>query len=242
MREMNFDAGSQFSVGQLLAGAVGSTVLGVLLALMVGGVLHAVLHAIGALQRRKGAEPKFSWWLAVLAVGLGALLGGWTGLKVGVARAVIPVAKDLGPKMVEESLQQALRGAGMTNFTQLDVKQLRELVDKAGVAPLPPLEFPGAEQLRPQIEAARTSLRPVVMALLDSHDKDGKLALSEVVTSLWPQVLDQLTGWERGFRRAEIKSGTGWVVGIQAVLAVLCFTLRLARKQHIPQPLTPPKL
>lgn len=239
---MNFDAGSQFSVGQLVGGALGSTILGVLLALLLGGVLHAVLHATGALQIRKGAEPKFSWWLAVLAVGLGAVLGGWTGLKVGVARAVIPVAKDLGPKMVEESLQQALRGAGMTNFTQLDVKQLRELVDKAGSAPLPPLEFPGAEQLRPQIEAARTSLRPAVMAMLDSHDKNGKLSLNEVVTSLWPKVLDQLTGWERGFRRTEIKSGTGWVVGIQAVLAVLCLTLRLAQKQPIPKPLTPPKL
>ena len=242
LREMNFDVGSQFSVGQLVAGAAGSTLLGALLALLLGGVLHAVLHAMGALQTRAGAERKFSWWLAVLAVGLGGVVGGWTGLKVGVARAVLPVAKDLGPKMVEEGLQQALRGAGMTNFTQLDVKKLRELVDKAVSEPLPPLEFPGAEQLRPQIEAARTNLRPTVNALLDAHDKDGKLALNDVVTSLWPKVFDELTGWERRFRRAEMWSGAVWTLGIQAALALVCLALRLTQKPHVPKPVMPPKL
>ncbi len=239
---MNFDAGSQFSVGQLVAGALGSTLLGVVLALMLGGVLHAVLHAAGALQTRAGAERKFSWWIAVLALGLGAVVGGWTGLKVGVARAVVSVAKDLGPKMVEESLQQALRGAGMTNFIHLDVKKLRELVDKAESAPLPPLEFPGAEQLRPQIEAARTNLLPTVKALLDAHTKEGRLALNEVIASLWPRVFDELAAWERRFRRAEIITGILWVAGVEALLALVGLVLRLTRKPHVPKPPTPPKL
>ncbi|MEN9572819.1 MAG: hypothetical protein RL514_674 [Verrucomicrobiota bacterium] len=239
---MNFDPGSQVSVGQLVAGAFGSVVLGGLLALLLAGALHAALHALGAWQTRRGAGNKFSWWLAVLGVGLGVVVGAWTGLKVGVARAVVPLAKDLGPKMLEEGLQQALRGAGMTNFTQLDVKKLRELVDKAESVPLPPLEFPGAEQLRPQIEVARVKLLPAAKTLLDAHVKEGRLALGEAVASLWPRVFDELTAWERRFRRWEIITGILWVLGWEMVLALGCWVARLTRKPLVPKPSTPPKL
>ena len=238
---MNFDAGSQFSVGQLVAGALGSVVLGGLLALGLAGALHAGLHALGAWRTQRGAELKFAWWLAVLGVGLGVVVGGWTGLKVGVARAVVPVAKDLGPKMLEEGLQQALRGGGMTNFNQLDVKQLRELVAQAESAPLPPLDFPGAEQLRPQIEAARTRLMPAAKALLEAHAPQGKLALHEAVGSLWPKLFDELAAWERRFRRQEIITGILWVLGLELLLALGCWVARLTREPLLPKPLTPPK-
>lgn len=239
MRRMNFDPGSQFSVGQLVAAALGATVLGVLLALLLAGVLHALLHAAGAWQTRRGVEKRFSWWLAVLGAGLCGVVGGWTGLKIGVARAVVPVAKELGPKMAEEGLQNALRQAGLTNFAQLDVMKLRELVDKAQSAELPPLDFPGAEQVRPQIEAARTKLLPAARALLDARAKEGKLALNEVVTSLWPKVYDELTAWEQSFRRWEIITGSLWVVGIEVLLAGICLAMRLTRD---PESAGPPKL
>jgi hypothetical protein len=234
---MNLDANAQLSFGQLVAGAAGATLLGLLFALLLGGVLHAVLQGAGAWQTHRGAEPKFSWWLAVLGVGLCVVVGGWTGLKVGVARAVVTVARDMGPKMVEEGLQQALRGAGLTNFTQLDVKQLRELVAKAESAPLPPLEQ--LERFRPQIEEARVRLLPTAKALIQAHDKEGKLELSEAVTSLWPKVFDELAAWERRFRRAEIFSGILWVVGIEAALPLVCLLVRLTQQ---PKSAGPPKL
>jgi hypothetical protein len=236
---MNVDVGSQFSAGQLVAGAVGTMLLGSLLAALLAGGLHAVLHAMGAWRKRTGAENKFSWGLALLGVGLCAVVGVWTGLKVGVARATLPVAKDLGPRMVEEGLQNALRQAGMTNFAQLDVKRLREFMDKAESAALPPMEQ--LERFRPQIEAARAKLLPAAKALLDAHAKEGKLALNEAVTSLWPKVFDELTVWEGRFRRTEIITGLLWVVGIEAALALACLAIRLTQKPHVPQPATPPK-
>lgn len=239
---MNLALGPEFSVGQLVAAAVGSALLGLLLALMLAGALHAALHAAGALRTKPGAELKFSWLLAVLGVGLCAVVGGWTGLKIGVARAVLPVARDLGPKMVEEGLQQALRGAGVTNFSRLDVKRMRELVDKAESAPLPPMEFPGAERLRPQIEEARTKLLPAAKALLDAHAKEGKLALRDAVTSLWPKLFDELAAWERRFRRWEIISGILWVVGIEAALALGCLATNLMQQSQPARRATSPKL
>jgi|GEM_PF-717046 len=240
LRRMNLDASPQFSFGQLVAGAAGSTLLGLLFALLLGGVLHAVLHAAGAWRTRNGAARIFSWWLAVLGVGLCMVLGGWTGLKVGVARAVVPMAKDMGPKMMEEYLQNALRQAGMTNFTQLDVAKLRELVVKAESAHLPPLEQ--LERFRPQIEEARARLLPAAKALIEARDKEGKLALSEVVTSLWPKLFDELTAWERRFRRAEITAGILWVAGLEAALALVCLTVRLTRDPPPAGPPKPPKL
>ncbi|PAW85421.1 MAG: hypothetical protein B9S33_09905 [Pedosphaera sp. Tous-C6FEB] len=239
---MNLAATPQFEVGQLVAAAVGSLLLGALLAGLLAAGLHAALHAAGALRTQRVPKQKFSWWLAVLAVGLGVVVGGWTGLKIGVARAAVPVARDLGPKMVEEGLQQALRGAGLTNFAQLDVKRLRELVAQAESAQLPPLEFPGAEQVRPQIEEARAKLLPAAKALLDAHAKDGKLALREVVTSLWPKLFDELAAWERRFRRWEIITGILWVVGIEAAVALGCLLVRLTAKVPPARPPTLPKL
>jgi len=234
---MNLDAGSQFSVGQLIVGALGATLLGGLLAVLLAAVLHAALHAAGAFQTRPKAERKFSWLLALLGVGMCAVMGGWTGLKVGVVRAAVPAARDLGPKMVEEALQNGLRQAGLTNFAQLDVKQLREFVDKAESAPVPPLAQ--LERFRPQIEEARTRLLPAAKALLDAHAKDGKLALHEAVGKLWPQVFDELTAWEQRFRRWEIITGILWIVGIEALLAGVCLAMRLTRD---PLPAGPPKL
>lgn len=239
---MNLAAAPQFEVGQLVAAAVGSLLLGALLAVVLAAALHAALHAAGALRTQREPKQKFSWWLAVLGVGLCAGIGGWTGLKIGVARAAVPVARDLGPKMVEEGLQQALRGAGLTNFAQLDVKRLRELVEQAESAPLPPLEFPGAEQVRPQIEEARAKLLPAAKTLLDAHAKDGKLALREVVTSLWPKLFDELAAWERRFRRWEIITGILWVVGIEAAVALGCLLVRLMAKAPPARPPTLPKL
>lgn len=237
---MNLDAGSQFSVGQLIAGAAGATVLGGLLALLLAALLHAGLHAAGAFATRPRSEKKFSWWLALLGVGLGAVVGGWTGLKVGVARAAVPFARDLGPKMAEEALQNGLRQAGMTNFTQLDVKQLREFVAKTELAELPALDH--FERFRPEIEAARAKLLPAAKALLDAHAKDGKLALNKAVRTLWPKAFDELTAWEQRFRRWEIITGIMWVVGIEALLAGICLAVRLTREPLPAGPPKPPKL
>lgn len=237
LARMNPDAGSQFSVAQLIVGALGAMLLGGCLAVLLGAVLHAALHAAGAFQARPKAERRFSWALALLGVGLCAVAGAWTGLNVGVVRAAVPAARELGPKMAEEALQNGLRQAGLTNFAQLDVKQLRELVGKAESAPLPPLAQ--LERFRPQIEEARTRLLPAAKALLDAHAKDGQLALNEAVAKLWPQVFDELTAWERHFRRWEIITGLLWVVGIEAMLAGVCLAMRLTRD---PLPAGPPKL
>ena len=237
---MNFDAGSQFSVGHLIAGALGATVLGGLLALLLAALLHAGLHAAGAFATRLRSEKEFSWRLALLGAGLCAVVGGWTGLKVGVARAAVPFARDLGPKVAEEALQNGLRQAGMTNFAQLDVKRLREFVAKAGSAELPALDH--FERFRPEIEAARTRLMPAAWALLDAHAKDGKLALHEAVSTLWPKVFNELTAWEQRFRRWEIVTGSLWVVGVEISLALVCLAMRLTRDPLPAGPSKPPKL
>jgi hypothetical protein len=85
-------------------------------------------------------------------------------------------------------------------------------------------------------------LLPSVKALLDAHTKEGRLALNEVVTSLWPKLFAELTAWERRFRRSEIISGVVWVVGIEAALALGCLVMRLTRKDLPARPATPPKL
>lgn len=237
LRRMNVEAASPFSVGQLIAGAIGVAVLGVVLAMLLAAALHAGLHAAGAFVTRPRGEKKFSVWLALLAVGLAALVGGWAGLQVGVARAAVPFARDHGLKMAEEALQNGLRQAGLTNFAQLDVKRLREFVDRAETMELPPLQQ--LERFRPEIEAARTRLLPAAKALLDAHAKDGKLALGESLAQLWPKVFDELAAWERSFRRWTIIGGVLWVIGIEAVIALVCLALRLTRD---PPPAGPPKL
>ena len=237
LRGMTPDAGSQFSVAELIAAALGLTALGGALAGLLAALLHALLHTAGALVTRARGEKKFSWLLALVAVGLAVLVGGWTGLKIGVVRAALPVAKESGPKMVEQALQDGLRQAGLTNYAQLEVRRLRELVDKAESMPLPPLEQ--MERFRPQFEEARAKLLPAAKALLDAQAPDGKLVLSDAVAKLWPKVFDELAAWERRFRRWEIITGLLWIVGIEAIIAAVCLALRLTRD---PQPAGPPKL
>ena len=103
-----------------------------------GGITATNFRDLGGYIGHRGQQVKWrrifrSDHLAALTPQDQALLA-----DLGVARAVVSVARDLGPKMAEEGLQQALRGAWMTNFAQLDVKQMREWVAKAESAPLPP--------------------------------------------------------------------------------------------------------
>lgn len=224
---MNVAEMGQLSIGQLIAGALGIAALGVGLGMLLAAGLHVGLHAAGALVTRPRGEKKFSVWLLLLALSLAALVGGWTGLQVGVARAAVPFARDHGLKMAEEALQSGLRQAGLTNFPQLDVKKLREFVDKAETVELPPLQQ--LERFRSEIEAARTRLLPVAKALLDAHAKEGKLSQGELVAKLWPKVLDEITAWEQSFRRGTIIIGVLLVVGIEMVIALTCLALRLVR-------------
>lgn len=241
LRGMNVVAGSEVSIGQLLNGAVGLTLLGAFLACLLSGAVHAVLQASGALQTRKGAERKFSRWLAVFSVGLCLAGGGLAGLAVGAGRTVLALAKDkdIGPKTFQGELEKAARGAGMTNMTSLDVKQVRKLLAEAEAATVPLPEH--LERFRPQIEEARTKLLPVVKGLLAAHESEGRLAMDEVVVSLWPKVFDELAAWERRFRRAVITSSLLCVVAIEAVLALGCLTMRLTREPQVAAP-KPPKL
>lgn len=207
------------------------------LAVLLAAVLHAGLHAAGALVTRPRAERKFSWLLLLLGMGLGVLVGGWTGLKLGVVRAAVPLVRDTGPKMLEEVLQNGLRQTGLTNFAQLEVKRLREFVNQAEAAPLPPLDR--LERFRPQMEEARNRLLPAVRALLDAHEKQGVIPLNAAVTQLWPKVFAELSDWEKRFRRREIISSILWVTAIELGIALACLTMRLTRD---PLPVTPPKL
>ncbi len=240
-REMNLAAGSQVTISQLLNGAVGLILLGAFLAFLLSAAVHAVLHASGALQMQKGAERKFSRWLAVLSVGLCVAGGGVAGLAVGAGRTVLALAmdKDIGPKTFQGELEKAARNAGMTNMASLDVKELRKLVAEAekGTGPLPE----NLEPFRPQIEEARTKLLPAVKSLLAAHEAEGKLAMDEVVASLWPKVFDELAAAERRCRRVVIGAGVLWVLGIEAVVALGCLMLRLTREPQVATP-KPPKL
>lgn len=240
MRRMNPDVGSQFSVGQLITAALGTMLLGALLAGVLASVLHMLLHATGVLQTRRGAERKFSWLLAVVAVGLCAVVGGLKGMAVGAARAAVSVSRDVGQKMAEEGVQNALRQSGLTNFTQLDVSKLRGLLDQAGSAPLPPLEQ--LERFRPQIEEARAKLLPAAKALLDTHARGGTLDLKDAVAAFWPKVVAEMVAWERVFRRAMIVSGVLWVVGVEVAIVLVCLAMCLMRQPQAPKPPMPPKL
>lgn len=238
---MNVAAGSQVSIGQLLNGAVGLTLLGAFLAFLLSVAVHAVVHASGGLQTRKGAERKFSWWLSVFSVGLGVAAGGLAGLAVGAGQTVLALAqdKDIGPKTLQGELEKAARSVGMTNMAGLDVARLRKLLAEAEAATLPLPEH--LERFRPQIEAARARLLPAAKGLLAAHDSEGKLAMDEVVASLWPKVFDELVVWERRFRRAAITVGILCVAGIEAVLALGCLLMRLTREPQAAAP-KPPKL
>ena len=239
LRRMNSDVGSQFSVGQLIAWALGATLLGALLAVVLACVLHGVLHALGAFQTHRGVERKFSLWLALFAVGVCAVVGGLKGMAIGAARAAVAVARDVGPRMAEEGVQNALRQSGLTNFMQLDVTKLRGLVDQAGSAPLPPLER--LERFRPQIEEARAKLLPAAKALLDTHAQGGTLDLKEAVAAFWPKVLAEMVAWERIFRGAMIAAGVLGVVGVEVAIALVCLVTRFVRQPLAAKPPTLPK-
>lgn len=239
---MNFTAGTPFSYGQLIGQAVGVAILGVVLAAVLAGVLHTVLHFAGAWRMRPGAGRKFAWGLAVLGIGLAMLAGGGAGWQVGVGRAVVPVARELGPQMLHDGAEQALRRAGLTNSASLEVGRLRELLAQAEGAVLPPLDFPGSAQLQPQIDAVKAKLLTEARVFLDAQDKQGRLALKDALAALWPKVFDELVAGERKFRRAAIVSGVMWVAGIEAVLAVVCLVMRLSRKPVSSQPPTLPKV
>lgn len=214
-------------------------VAGMLLAALLAGLIYALLHCLGAWQTRAGAARKFNWWAALLGLGLAAVAGGWAGLQVGAGRAVVPMARELGPQMLKDGLEQGLRRAGVTNLVALDVGRLQELLAQAEQVALPALDFPGADRLRPQIEAGRVKLMAEARAFLDARDKQGKLALPELLAALWPRVFDELVAGERNFRRAAIASGVMWVVGIQIVLALGCWAMRTLRP---PVAGGPPKL
>ncbi len=238
---MNFDPVSQFSVGQLLGHQVGSTLLGFFLGLLLALTSHLPLHALGLLRTRAGAEKKFSWWLALLAIFLGGAIGALAGLGVGSARVALALAKDAGPKVLQETAEQSLRAAGVTNFSNLDVKRVRELIEQAGKAEIPPLALP-FEKLRPQLELSRAKMIGDAKALLDAQAKDGVLAINDLAATLWPKVFDELVVWERLLRRVIIVMGVMWIAGVEAMLALVCFALRVLRKPSAPKPPTPPKL
>ncbi len=238
---MNLTAVSQFSYGQLAAQAVGMACVGCLLAALLAGLLHAALHLTGAWRTRPGQGKKFSWWPAVVGVGLGALAGGWAGLQVGIGRGVVPVAEELGQQMLKDGLEQGFRRAGLTNLASLDVGQLLELVTKAEQAAVPPLELPGAERLRPQIEGAKARLLVEARVFLKAKLPQGKLASSDLLAAFWPKVFAELLAGERGFRRAAMMSGVWSVVGIEAMLALVCLVMRQTRKPATSGPPTLPK-
>ena len=240
MREMNFDPASQFSVGQLLSNTVGSLLLGLCLGLGLALMLHTTLHAVGWLRTRAGAEKRFSWWLALLAIGLGGVIGALTGMGVGGTRAVLVLVKDSGPKVLQETAEQSLRAAGLTNFSNLDAKRLHELLEQAGKAEIPSLAMP-FERLRPQLELSRAKMIEDAKALLDAKSKDGALAIDDLAATLWPKVFDEMVVWERQLCRAMIVMGVLWIAGIEAMLALVCLLLRVLRKPQSPKPPTLPK-
>lgn len=236
---MNVTTGAPFSYGQLVGQAVGMAIAGMLLAALLAGLIHGVLHGLGAWQTRAGAARKFNWWVALLGLGLAGVAGGWAGLQVGAGRAAVPVAKELGPQMLKDGLEQGLRRAGITNLAALDVGRMQELLAQAEQVALPPLDFPGADQVRPQIEAGRVKLLAEARVFLNARDKQGKLALPELLGALWPKVFDEVVVGERRFRRAAIVSGVMWAVGIQLMLALVCLGMRQVRN---PSPSQPPTL
>lgn len=118
---------------------------------------------------------------------------------------------------------------------------MQELLAQAEQVALPPLDFLGAEQLRPQIEAVRAKLLVEVRGLLNARNKEGKLALPELLAALWPKVFDEVVAGERRFRRAAMVSGVMWTVGIQLMLALVCLGMRQVRNHSPSQPPTLPQ-
>lgn len=174
---MNVDPAAQFSMGELIGRAVGLTCLGAFLGLLLAALPHAVWQGCGLLRLRRGAKRKFSFGLALIALGTATLIGAATGFTVGVARAALVVAREIGPKVFQTSAENTLRAAGVKDFTSFDPARLRELLEQAGKAELPALPGELAQRLRPEMELSRAKLLEQAKAWLDTQSKDGPLAV-----------------------------------------------------------------
>jgi hypothetical protein len=205
------------------------TLLGAFLGLLFALVLHVGLHALGGLRLRRGAPLKFSIWIALLVLGTATLIGAATGFTVGAARAALAVARDIGPKVLQTTVEEALRKAGVKDLAHFETKQLRTLLEQAEQAPLPPLPGALAERMRPELEAARARLIEQAKAWLEGRGPDGSLVVAEMVAQLWPRVLNELVTWERQFRRAAILHGLFWIVVLEVAVALLCWLSRVLR-------------
>lgn len=242
LREMNFDLAGQFSVGELFSRAIGMVCLGGFLGFLLAVFLHAGLHALGFLRLRKGAKHKPSICLALIALCAAAFVGAATGFVVGVAHAALVVARDIGPKVLQTSAENALREAGVKDFANFDSARLRELLEQAGKAELPALPAGLAERLRPEMELSRAKLIEQAKAWLDTQGKDGPLAVAEVVTTFWPKLLVEMVSWERQFRRVAIVHGVLWVLACEVSLALFCALSRGLRAPVESETAIPPKL
>ena len=142
--------------------------------------------------------------------------------------------------------------------------RLRELLEQAGKADVPPLPGPmperlrpemeywfiytpvflgsGAERLRPEMEVSRAKLLEQAKAWLDAQSKDGTLDVADVVQQFWPKLLNEIVTWEKHFRRATIAHGVLWIVALEIILALLCAVSRALRAPVETESATPPKL
>jgi hypothetical protein len=239
---MNFDPATQFSMGDLIGRALGLTCLGAVLGLVLAALPHTGLQALGLLRLQKGAKQKLALWLAVIALGTATLIGAATGFCIGVARAALMVARDIGPQVMQTSAENALRAAGVKDFASVTPAQVRELLEQAGKAELPPLPGELAQRLRPEMESSRAKLVEQAKAWLAAQSKDGKLAVTDMVAANWPKVLAELVTWERQFRHAAIGHGVLWILAMEVILAILCAGSRAMRPPvETPSPV-PPKL
>ncbi|MFM8471692.1 MAG: hypothetical protein ACKODH_17300 [Limisphaerales bacterium] len=236
------DPAAKFELGELFGRAVGLTLLGAFLGFLLALALHLALHSLGGLRLRKGAKNTFNVWIAVLVLGTATLIGAATGFTVGAARAALAVAKDIGPKVMQTSAEEALRNAGVKDLANFDTKRMRELLEQAGKADLPPLPGALAEGLRPELELSRAKLIEQAKAWLDDQSKDGPLVVADVIAMFWPKVLNELVTWEKHFRRAAIAHGVFWIFALEIILALLCALSRALRQPVETEAATPPKL
>ncbi|MBI3878191.1 MAG: hypothetical protein HY300_19895 [Verrucomicrobia bacterium] len=224
-QQPNFDLGLNF--GQLIGSAALWVFAGFAVAMLAACLLHWIGHALGLFQLKRIEEPrKFLWSVALMGVFFSCIVGGWTGLKVGVVRAGGEAMTTAGPKLLQSGLEQGLRSAGVTNFTAIEVKRLGELLDEAAKAELPPMEFPGADKWRPQVEEFRRKAIGQARAFLDANEKRETLSLTDLVNDLFPRLSGELATWTQNFTRREIKSGLIWVAGIEGFLALMCLIVR----------------
>ena len=150
---------------------------------------------MGSVRGRHGRERRGS-----LTGGLPCLGSDWRrwraagrGCRWGAGQAVVPVAKELGPQMLKDGFEQGLRRAGITNLAALDVGRMQELLAKAEQVALPPLDFPGADQVRPQIEAIRVKLLAEAGAFLNARETNSIAGRSRLRCPLASLALNALS-------------------------------------------------